>query len=246
MASSGDASSGAAAASAASGKRAPLNRASFRRLDPSVSGAFLLLSDADRKTQARYGRLGLEDVHGHRRIAQVVRVPANTRLFKATQHREEWTRSPLSSWWSTVLPFRESRDGALDLVRIAKENGVHFRDLVRFISAVSLDWNRLDWYVEVVLREEVQAYWGQFAPQRSIQKSPPANATVTGQHDVAGVSQYVDHGDGKTVYLPDTLGGFGAWQLYIPDFDKHLIDPGRIINLSATDDRQLERHLSKH
>ena len=66
---------------------------------------------------------------------------------------------------------------------------------------------------------------------------------MTKRPDAGGVAQYVDYGDKKDVYLPDILGGFGAWQLYIPNFDKHLIDPSRIINLPATDNRQLISYL---
>jgi len=121
---------------------------------------------------------------------------------------------------------------------------VTFRDLVRFISAVPLDWNKLDWYVEIVLKYDIYAFWGQFAPQESIQKAPPQETTLTMQHGtLSGWSNYVDYGDGQKVYLPDNLGGFGAWQLYIPSFDKHLIEPSQIINLSATDNRRLEAYL---
>lgn len=173
-----------------------------------------------------------------------MKLPAGTRLFKATQYQENWTRSPLSPWWSTVEPFHESQYGAFDLVHVAAENGVTFRDLVRFISAVPLDWNKLDWYVEIVLKYDIYAFWGQFAPQESIQKAPPQETTLTMQHGtLSGWSNYVDYGDGQKVYLPDNLGGFGAWQLYIPSFDKHLIEPSQIINLSATDNRRLEAYL---
>ena len=45
------------------------------------------------------------------------------------------------------------------------------------------------------------------------------------------------------MYLPDKLGGFGAWQLYIPNFNKQLIDPSAIINLDATDNAKLKAYL---
>ncbi|MEZ5480483.1 MAG: hypothetical protein R3E95_24275 [Thiolinea sp.] len=173
----------------------------------------------------------------------MVHLPKGTRLFKATQYKEEWTRSPLSPWWSTVECYEENEHSAYDLLRIANENGVSFRQLVRFISAVSLDWNKLDWYVEIVLKVDLYAFWGQFAPQKGIQQAGVQGTTVTTQADTGGSSTYVDHGDSQAEYLPDILGGFGAWQLYIPDFDKHCIDPSRIHNISATDNRQLATYL---
>lgn len=226
-----------------------LDEADFQALDLSVSGAFLKWNDATRPVKSLYGKRGFKDKNGQRRIAKVVRLPAGTRLFKANQYKEEWLRDSLSSWWSTVEPVQESEYGALDLVQVANENSrfgetVTFRDLIRFISAVSLDWNKLDWYVEITLAVDLYAFWGQFAPQAHIQSAPPQGTALTMQHGtLGGWSSYVDYGDGKKVYLPDNLGGFGAWQLYIPNFDKHLIDPSQIINLSATDNRALEKYL---
>lgn len=226
-----------------------LTEAHFQALDPSDSGAFLKWNDATRSIKSLYGKRGLKGKDGARRIAKVVRLPAGTRLFKATQHKEMWTRDLLSAWWSTVEPFQESEYGALELVEVAEENSrlgetVTFRDLIRFISAVSLDWNKLDWYVEIGLRRDVYAFWGQFAPQDSIQKAPPQGTTLTMQHGtLSGWSSYVDYGNGQKVYLPDKLGGFGAWQLYIPNFNKQLIDPSAIINLDATDNAKLKAYL---
>lgn len=220
----------------------PLDEARFRRLDASTSGAFLLWSDADRDIQRTYRAAGLIDGSGNRRIARVVRVPAGTRLFKATQFEEKWERDPLSSWWSTVKPFHENHYGARELLRTAELNKVSFRELVRFVSAVSLDWNTLNWYVEIVLAADLYAFWGQFAPQKGVNSAAVPGTTLTSQPQKGGPADYVDHGDGRFVYLPETLGGFGAWQLYIPKFAKHLIDPRRIVNLPATDHGALRAH----
>jgi hypothetical protein len=222
----------------------------------SVSGAFLKLEDASQHIQSLYRQNGLLDKTRTRRIARIVQLPAGTRLFKANQYREEWLRPMLSPWWSTVEPYGENKYGALDLVRMAEENtfdgkALTFRDLVRFISAVSLDWNTLNWYVEIVLAVDLYAFWGQFDPQKSIQSptatgvvpTPTGNVTLQQNSSASGMDHYVDYGNGETSYLSPVLGGAGAWQLYIPNFDKHLIDPSHIINLSATNNAALERYL---
>lgn len=225
------------------GPLVPLDEARFKRLDPETSGAFLLWNDATSDIKEMYASSGLKDRSGQRRIARVVKLKKGMRLFKATQYEERWLRSPLSPWWSTVEPFHENSDGALELVQIAEENGMHFRDLVRFISAVSLDWNKLDWYVEIVLRVDLYAFWGQFAPQKGIQNAPTQGVVATQHPDATGGSTFVNYGDGRQVHLADMLGGFGAWQLYIPNFDKHFIDPSEIRKIDATDNRRLASYL---
>ena len=47
---------------------------------------------------------------------------------------------------------------------------------------------------------------------------------------------------GDEVYLPNVLGGFGAWQFCVPNFSKEFIDPSSVVNIRSTDRDQLAAH----
>lgn len=226
-------------------QNAGLDETAFQALPASDSGAFLPWDDATSDVRQEYSQVGLRNDPtrpDRRRIARVVTLSRGTRLFKASHYPEKWSRPMLSSWWSAAEPFEESELGAREVFQTALLNGVTLRDLVRFISAVPLDWNLLDWYIEVVLTVDINSFWGQFTPQNSIQKAAPDDTSVVERPAPGGEDEYVTYESGDTAYLPDVLGGFGAWQLYIPDFDKNFIDPESIVNISATDDDALAAH----
>jgi hypothetical protein len=79
---------------------------------------------------------------------EIVILPPQFRLFKLTQHSltnpNGQNNQTLSPWWSPVFPYREDELGALGRYKEAQANHVTMREMVRFASAVSLDWNDLD------------------------------------------------------------------------------------------------------
>ncbi len=171
-----------------------------------------------------------------------MRLPAGTRLFKASKYPEEWARDTLSAWWSTVEKSSENENSAVALFETAKVNQVSFRELIRMISAVPVDWNTLNWYIEIEAKVDLYGFWGQFAPQKGVHATLPQGITAQPQPAAGGVDSYIDYGDGQAVYLPALLGGTGAWQLYIPNFDKHLIDPVKTKNIPILDNQKLAEH----
>lgn len=113
----------------------------------------------------------------------------------------------LSPWWSPVFPYLDDELGAIGRFLEAQTNGVVMREMVRFASAVSLDWNDLSNYLEVVTLGHIQCFWGTFAPQRMF--SP--TASIQQQHNALNLAE------NRGVHVPDTLGGIDAWQFYIPN-----------------------------
>lgn len=227
----------------------PLDPSTFAALPESTRLAFLAWDDAVSDVQAAYADRGLLADPADptsRRVVRVVTLPAGTRLFKLTQWPERGDRQRLSPWWSRVEPADEDDLGARGAFETALLNGVSLREFVRFASAVTLEWNRLDLYVEVRLIEERPAYWGQFAPQAGRQGGDPDGVTVEPNRDEAGAHDELRYeGEDQPVYLPSELGGVGSWQLFVPDLTPAAIDrsPAALVNLDATDDQALARHL---
>jgi hypothetical protein len=89
----------------------------------------------------------------------IITVPAGTALYKLSQYNivNEKRGDSVSPWWSPVKPFREDKLGALGRYREAKLNKVSFEAMVRFASAVRADWNGLDNYQEISLKEATKA-----------------------------------------------------------------------------------------
>jgi hypothetical protein len=224
-----------------------LGESQFAQLPSGDRGAFLPIGDATSDVRDRYGAIGLCDDAADattRRVVRVVTLRAGMPIFRLSQFEEKWERDTLSSWWSAAEPFEENDLGASDVFQTAMINGVTMRDLVRFISAVKLDWNLLDYYIEARLAVDIQAFWGQFDPKTSTD-GEVKGATVTSAPSPGGdetLVHYVGTPPGDEVYLPNVLGGFGAWQLYVPNFSKLVIDPASIVNVSSTDREALADH----
>ena len=135
-------------------------------------------------------------------------LPAGFRMFKLTAggalQSAKWGVTP---WWSPVKPFKEDHEGALGRFIQANMNGVDMSTMVRFMSAVCVDWNDLDNYVEVRLKQQTKAFWGTFAPQKLYDKPQTdlQKAVQRAQDVTAGAD------------LPPDLGTLEAWQLYVPN-----------------------------
>ena len=50
-------------------------------------------------------------------------------------------------------------------------------------------------------------------------------------------------GSDEDIYIPDYLGGFGAWQFYIPNFNPAWINRPSVTNIQSTDQDKLATHL---
>ena len=143
-------------------------------------------------------------------------LPKGFRLFKLTVGKAAAGRYGVTGWWSPVYPFKEDYEGALGRFNQAKLNGIDMSSMVRFMSAVCIDWNDLDNYVEVVMRDSIKVYWGTFAPQGKWNDDTQANRAKERWVSRGGTSS-------ETAVLPDTLGVLEAWQFFIPNLrDAHI------------------------
>lgn len=216
----------------------------FSSLKAADSSAFLAFSDATSDIQEIYASNYGGGLVGHDQVKRIVRkvsIPKGTKLFKAT-YKE--LRDPLSPWWSTVLPFEENRFGVYDLMELAEDNDIRIREMIRFASAVSVDWNPLENYVEIVLDRSVDAYFGQFAPQKGVQDYEAFKTKIETRRENGQTSDYVSYdsedADPHHVYLPEMLGGIGAWQLYIPNFERTFVEISANISIKLNDDELLK------
>jgi hypothetical protein len=145
-------------------------------------------------------------------------LPPQFRLFKLTQYSlmnpnakaggEFDIKQTLSHWWSPVAPYDEDKLGAIGRYKEAKANNVTLREMVRFAAAVSLDWNNLTNYLEVITRDQIKCFWGTHSPQPMLSETGKPQAW----QDALNLA------DQRGVYVPDTLGGIDtAWQFWIPN-----------------------------
>ena len=140
--------------------------------------------------------------------AEIVTLPKDMSLFKLSAGvvKADPKRGTLTPWWSPVQPFQEDKLGAVGRFQEARLNKVSMREMVRFASAVSVDWNDLDNYLEVSLDESVKCFWGQYTPQPAFQDAK----------SIKGRVKFFEH-QAKNIYTPDILGGIEAWQFFIPN-----------------------------
>ncbi len=159
--------------------------------------------------------------------AVVVEVPAGQKIWKLSSYPVKKGRTGyLSPWWSSVTPFKEDTLGARGRYLEAVANSVTLQAMVRFASAIRIDWNDIAEYQEVELKEGAKCFWGQFQPQPS---ATPVFAGAQANKSVLDMSfaelnkatdQMVKNAAARKRvkdYVPDTLGGIEAWQMYIPN-----------------------------
>jgi hypothetical protein len=168
--------------------------------------------------------------------ATVVELPIGFRLFKLTGgEAKAHAKYGVTPWWSPVYPYREDNEGALGRFEQAKLNKIDMSSMVRYMSAVCVDWNTLDNYIEVVTRVPISAFWGTFAPQKKWSDENKKSAVV---------ETWVSHGSAhaQPAALPDDIGVLEAWQFFIPRLkDEHI---KRDSVLSAHDMVTLGHHFS--
>ena len=227
-----------------------LNEGTWHQAEEYIRKAFLDLDDASQDLKTKYSQIGFTEssTSVKRRIARVVEIPAGTKLFKLTKWQEKLERNPMSPWWSTHGSFQEDNLGARGIFEHAMLNGVSMREFARFVSAVVLEWNSLDYYVEVQTNVAIKAYWGQFAPQvgaehdkEALKRAQMTLSTSSTNRGTVTTVQY--EGSDEDIYIPDYLGGFGAWQFYIPNFNPAWINRPSVTNIQSTDQDKLATHL---
>jgi hypothetical protein len=177
---------------------------------------------------------------------KIVTLPPQFRLFKLTQYSlmnpkaqvpgpkgpEFDINQKLSHWWSPVMPYLDDNLGALGRYLEAKANNVTMQEMVRFAAAVSLDWNDLDNYQEVVTLDHIQCFWGTHSPQRMLSDNPK------------GWQAALNKADQRGAYVPDTLGGIDtAWQFWIPNLTIQYVEERATI--PAHDMAALAAHLNR-
>ena len=104
---------------------------------------------------------------------QLITLLPGTKIFRldngsSPEFIDRDTQKPaLSGWWSLVNPAPYNRDdmGAKGVYETAVLNGIDFSSMVRYFSAVKLEWNTLANYVEVTIgSQKINAWYGKFAP----------------------------------------------------------------------------------
>ncbi len=153
---------------------------------------------------------------------RVETLPRNFMLFKLTAGKAQATQWGISPWWSPVKPFKEDYEGALGRYQQAKLNGIDMSAMVRFMSAVCIDWNDLDNFVQIKLKDECRAFWGLFAPQKKFSATP---TTASGRAAARAKEYQVSNG----AELPPDLGVLEAWQLYVPNLKESDISRSGVI-----------------
>ena len=128
------------------------------------------LMDSDFKAgPSRFGwSMRDSDVSAFKGTVRAVTLPSGFRLFKLSKGKaEEDAKYGVTPWWSPVMPYREDREGAIGRYNQAKLNKIDMSSMVRYMSAVCVDWNDLDNYIEVHVRPgvEISAFWGLFEQQ---------------------------------------------------------------------------------
>lgn len=236
-----------------------------------------------RAVYAKYQMSGLRDVGGTQRVVRPVTIPAGTRVYKLTGGLEKhepagplkagpqldalirsellFKNDTMSPWWAPVDHFEEDTGGirehfgnmVLNATAFAGPGKLTLREYARFMSAVTLEWNKLSYYVELELSKAVHAYWGQFEEQVGISDAAKLtradNSAAWGDGEQVrivqdGSDRYIHYRNesGHKYYLPEHLGGMEAWQFYIPKFEKTDIHQDRIRAIPATDTEALAAH----
>ncbi|PCH65829.1 MAG: hypothetical protein COC04_00940 [Gammaproteobacteria bacterium] len=155
---------------------------------------------------------------------EIVTLPKGFNIFKLTKGAaEEHPKYGLSPWWSPVKPFKQDYEGALGRYQQAKLNKIDMSAMVRYMSAVCIDWNDLDNYVQVELTDSAKAYWGTFAPQSKF-SSESYDLKVIRERKA---QEKRVNGNAQ---LPNELGVLESWQLYIPNLKEEHVKRCQLIN----------------
>ncbi|MDX1811777.1 MAG: hypothetical protein R3240_07520 [Gammaproteobacteria bacterium] len=172
---------------------------------------------------------------------RVVTLPKGFKLFKLS--KGEAAAHPtygVTPWWSPVDPYKEDYEGAFGRYMQAKLNKIDMSSMVRYMSAVCIDWNSLDNYIEVETTAEISAFWGTFAPQKKWADN--RNRNLHKEMSVSRTAMPSRKMGIKDSVMPEHLGALESWQFYIPKLkDEHI---KRNPTISAHDMEALYLHFS--
>ena len=171
------------------------------------------------------GRLGLRksDITAFGEgTVRVEELPAGFKLFKLSKgDAAAHPKYGVTPWWSPVQPFKEDYEGAIGRYNQAKLNKIDMSAMVRYMSAVCIDWNTLDNYIEVSAKAPLSVFWGTFAPQKSW--SDKRNYSLRKEMDVGGTAPASRAMGTKDAVMPEDIGVLEAWQFFIPKLkDEHI------------------------
>jgi hypothetical protein len=167
-----------------------------------------------------------DDRKGFKGAPRVVKLQGPFKLYKLTgdkapQHPDRHVVTP---WWSAVdPPFEEDRHGAIGRFKEAYMNEIDMSSMVRYMSAVKVEWNSLQEYVEISIKrgEQVSCFWGEFAPMPLTSDLPANEAKIAAYGaTTSGALGY------SAAVLPEDLGALSAWQFYIPKLTNDFIEGG--------------------
>lgn len=89
------------------------------------------------------------------------------------------------------------------------------------MSAVCIDWNTLDNYIEVSAKEPLSVFWGTFASQKSW--SDKRNYNLRKEMDVGSTAPASRKMGIKDAVMPEDIAVLEAWQFFIPKLkDEHI------------------------
>ncbi len=166
-----------------------------------------------------------DDRKGFKGNPRVVKLQGPFKLYKLTGDKapQHPKRGVVTAWWSPVDPYLEDREGALGRFKQAYLNGIDMSSMVRYMSAVKIEWNSLAEYVEISIKrgDTVSCFWGEFAPM------PLTSALVPDQSlmDTYGSTNSSALGYAPAELPPD-LGALSAWQFFIPNLTDSFIESG--------------------
>ena len=161
---------------------------------------------------------------------RVETLPAGFQLFKLTQH--DWAdvtkggyMGNLSPWWSAMRPFKEDDEGALGRFEQARLNKIDMSAMVRYMSAVCIDWNDLDSYLQIKLNTPCKCFFGKFAPMKKVSK--PSYSLK----DIKALKEREKNSVAKFgAEMPDDIGALDAWQFFIPNLKPENVTREALLN----------------
>lgn len=167
-------------------------------------------------------------------------IPKGTVLYKLTKYpynKEDNlknARNP-SPWWSFRDPNYIDEEGVVGRFIQSVMNGIKFTGMARYMSAVPVEWNTLDYYDEVRLIRDVDAAVGLFSVQLWYQNGKNTDRTNSLVKEIQ---------DTGTVALPAHLGALPAWQLYINGITNDDIES--VTNLQLEQGKEKDMTLCRH
>ncbi len=174
---------------------------------------------------------------------RVVTIPSQTEVFKLTAGDAPEGRYGVSPWWSPKKPFLEDKFGIAGLYAEAMQKQMTLAALVRVRSAVKMEFNSLDNYVEIKLKQDTKAFWGPFATMNKWDKAEWATVDYGW---MANMNVFERRKAEKRVaggaFIPEMLGVQEAWQFYIPSLMDIYIMRVKVVNASDMD--AMGRHLN--